>query len=144
MPSTLPQVNFRVDADLHDAISSRSGNVAISQVARRDLDRYYTSLAYDLRGVALSEAEALLIADAANGTLWDAHSARLLWAEIEDALPAGLAAKWDVDGAALVIKLRQLTPGQSLAVVDAIERAWRHADHRDDLRAALRAVGLVR
>jgi hypothetical protein len=67
-----------------------------------------------------------------------------LWAEIADALDDGLAAKWGVDGEALVAKLRALSAGQSLAVMDAIERAWRHPDRGEDFGAALRAVGLVR
>lgn len=145
MPSRAPQVNFRPDDRLRAALAARAGDDApLAYVARRDLERYYATLAADLRAVALTAPEALLIADAGNGTAWDAQSARLLWAEVADALDDGLAEKWRVDGPALVAKLRALSAGQALAVVDAIERAWRHPDRGEDFGAALRAVGLVR
>ena len=125
-----PKLQFRPDDALLAAVAARSdGGTGANATARRDLERYYAILALDLRAVALTEGEAMLLADATNGTLFDAPSARLLWAEIADALPDGLAAKWQVDGPALVAKLRALSARQSLAVVDALERAWRHPDH---------------
>lgn len=153
MPTDATQVNIWLDDTLADFLDARSDGRSGGGRGKRGgrsfaayaaLARYAALLDRELRAVQLTEAEALLIADAGNGTAWDAQSARLLWAEIADALDDGLAAKWGVDGEALVAKLRALSAGQSLAVVDAIERAWRHPDAGEDWGAALRAVGLVR
>lgn len=113
-------------------------------VVQRDLDRYYTVLTLALAQVHLTPNEALLICDALNGTFIDVYTAQLLHAEIEDSLPDGLAEKWDVDGAALVAKLRDLSLLQQMAVCDAVERWWRNTYDVDDGRARLVRVGLVR
>lgn len=113
-----------------------------SWVARRDLERYYAVLRYSLEEIDLTEAEALLVLEALQGSALDAISYRLLWKEVEDALSLHqLDRKWQVDGAALVARLRALSPGAAMAVADAAERASRA---EGDLRAAVRAVGLVR
>lgn len=150
MPS--PRVNFRAIPPLDDRLAERADSpateAAITVVARRDLERYYAALARALRDVTLTEAEASLICDAANGTLWEPHTLDLLWAEIDDAIRHdNLAAKWDVDGAELVRRLRDdLTPAERLAVVDAAERFWRLVGDGDARPTGelLRAVGLVR
>lgn len=137
-------VQFR-DQIIESALSARqSGGESPGMTACRDLDRYYTLLARALGMVSLAPNEALAICDALNGSRMDATSAAFLWAEIADALPDGLAAKWDIDGPALVARLRALTPAQSLAIVDAVERWWRLPEEAGDNEDRLRAVGLIR
>lgn len=131
-------------APVRGARATRTGGRAA--VAARDLDRYYTLLARDLRAVALTRGEAGLLVALANGTLWEPWSATpaLLAAQVEDADPAEVA-PWGVDVPALVARLRALTPGQALAVVDACERSWlRTPADGETLDDALAAVGLVR
>ena len=103
-----------------------SPSTSRSQVINRDLDRLYALYKRTLPEIQLSVPEAMLIVDALNGTVfYDAGSATLLWASVEDSIRLdGLADKWGVDGKALVEKLRGLTPAQSLAVIDAAERFW--------------------
>lgn len=113
-------------------------------IVPRDLSRYYALLRRESRRICLTVNEALAICDALNGSRMDATSAAFLWAEIADALPDGLAAKWDIDGPALVARLRALTPAQSLAIVDAVERWWRLPEEAGDNEDRLRAVGLIR
>lgn len=133
---------FRAAPDLAAAIASRTRATSHNLTAQRDLERYYALLAAELRTVSLTAAEALLLADALNGTLWEPHTMRLLWANVDDAIRLdGLADKWQVIGAALVAKLRALTSGQTIALVDAIERAWQ-AD--GDMRERLVKVGLLK
>jgi len=143
-----PNVQFRPHASLEAALTARADRNSLGWAADRDLARYYTVLATSLRQVTLTEREASLIVDAANGTLWDADSVRLLWAEIDDAIRhADLAAKHDVDGADLVRRIRDdWTPAERLAVVDACERYWSLVSGGDDADHAerLRQVGLVR
>lgn len=134
---------FRAVDELTADLTARTGANSLGLTAQRDLERYYALLAAELRTVSLTAAEALLIADALNGTLWEPHTIRLLWAGVDDAIRLdGLAEKWQVDGAALVAKLRALTPGQTVAVIDAVERAWQ-ADS-DDLRERLVRVDLLK
>jgi hypothetical protein len=143
-----PQVNFRPQDDLLDALGARAESyeqgtaTGLAPVAERDLGRYYALLERDLRAVDLTEREALALADNHTGTLWEAWSATpaMLAANVED--DPDLGARWSLDQAALIAKLRALTPGQALAVIDAVERAWRRDE--PDMAGRLRAAGLVR
>jgi hypothetical protein len=142
-----PNIQFR-PGQLAGQVERRAGRApdagSANEVARRDLGRYYVLLERELRTVELGEAEASLITDALNGTMMDAGSWTLLWAEIDDAcLLDRLHEKWDVDGGRLVAKIRAMTPGQTLALVDAVERFWQPGQV-EDTGAQLRAVGLVR
>lgn len=143
-----PNASFRLTGTLADSVQARAAQSqtgGVSAAAKRDLERYYEVLQRDLASITLTEGEAMLILDVCNGTFWSGWSAPLLWADIEDALEDGYAEKWDVDGPALVARLRALTPGQSMAVVDAVERWW-SLENRNQLSRteSLRAVGLIR
>jgi len=136
-------IQFR-PGTLAEPLAARAGDaMKVNEVAQRDLDRYYTLLAAALRDVDLKEGEALLICDALNGTHIDPTLARLLHAEIEDALEDGLAEKWMVDGETLVMLLRNMTLLQRMAICDAVERWWRLEEIADN-RERLVRVGLVR
>lgn len=120
-----PFAQFR-SGDLQADLEARqTGDEGLGLVAKRDLERYYSLLQRELRTAreALTENEMLALCNLANGTLWDATSAPLLWAETADAHPATLE-KWNVDQEALVAKLRTLSPITLVAIVDAIEQWW--------------------
>lgn len=107
------------------AAEIRSRGTNRSGIISRDLERLYTLYKRALREVPLSLGETCLIVDALNGALIDADTARLLWAHVEDGIRIdGLDRKWNVDGAALVEKLRGLNDLQAMAIVDAAERFW--------------------
>lgn len=129
----LPELEARVD---------RGGSTgSVHEVAARDLRRYYHCLREELRSVLLTEAEASLICDCCNGTWWEAHTVPLLWANVADGVRLeALDQKWGVDGPALIAKLQGLTYGQTLALVDAVERFWRDPNPMGD---ALQRAGLV-
>jgi hypothetical protein len=114
------------------------------ETVRRDLTRYYFLLPRALP--TFSDAEASLIVDALNGTIFHPETIGLLWAEIDEAVRnAGLAEKWRVDGAALVSRLRDLSFVEALAIVDAVERFWRGPYRQEGpMRERLLAVGLVK
>lgn len=140
-----PVVQFRAGLLLPEIEARSPHGASLGQIADRDLERYYRLLADELAPVAarLTEGEASLIADALNGTLLEASTYRFLWAEIDDAIRLDdLADKWHVDGPRLVETLRALSPGATLAVVDAAERFWR--DTSIETPERLRQVGLVR
>jgi hypothetical protein len=143
-------VSVRVSG-LEPHLTARVGpDAPTSGLIRRDLERYYAVLADSLREVNLTQAEASLVVDAMNGTLMEPHSYRLLWASVSEAIhDEGLDEKWDVDGPALVEKLRALSPGATLALVDACERYWQRVSRGEtaaetSLVSGLQAVGLVR
>jgi hypothetical protein len=145
-------VMFRVMPDLQAHLAARTNDRTTDEqstnlIARRDLERYYAVLRDSLQTVTLTEGEASALVDALNGTLLEAHTYSLLWANVADAIRYdGLAEKWGIDGPALVAKLRALSPGAAMAVVDAAERYFVLASRigSEDLAETLRAVGLLR
>lgn len=100
----------------------------ISGAINKSLERYYSLLGRaraELRS-RLSDAECALILDALNGSLFaDTSSISMIWAEIEDACSLdSLYSKWEVDGEALVAKLRSASLIEAAALVDGSERWW--------------------
>lgn len=73
-----------------------------------------------------SEPEWNLLRDSLNGCYHQpASQIRHLWHGIEDSIELdGLAEKWEVDGEALLAKLRDLAFVDEVAVVEAVERWW--------------------
>ncbi|MDA8212144.1 MAG: hypothetical protein M0021_09745 [Clostridia bacterium] len=136
---TRPTIHIR--SNLDEQIKSRGSR---STVISRDLERLYTLYRRALAEVKLTIDEACLIVDALNGSLMDANTARLLWANIADAVSMdGLDEKWSVDGPALVEKLRGLSDIQALAVVDAAERFWQGPYRETDIYEAVEECFLV-
>lgn len=137
-------VSFRA-GPLDGLIEARMrGDLKAGAVAQRDLTRYYDALALALSQVQLTINEAMLIIDALNGSFIDLNLAQLLHYEIEDSFGDGLAEKWQIDGPALLGKVRDWSLLQRIAVVDAVERWWGDAYHIDDGAARLLRVGLTK
>lgn len=145
------EVRFRCPAPLLAEIRERRAfEQADGEVARRDVVRYYAVLAEELRRLSLSVEEAALVCDALIG-YWvgddPALAMRAWWADVEDHITLNDAAeKWGVSQpAVLVAKCRALSPGASMAVLDAVER-WVKRDRNsgETLPESLRAVGLIR
>lgn len=155
-PRQGPPIQFRsleIEPQLGLRLSHALGSPG--RVAVRDLDRYYATLAAELRRVDLSEAEAMLLIDSLNGTMHDTTESlpTMLWAGVADSIRLdGLAATWDVDGSALIATLQALSPIQAVAVVDAVERWWiiqaaadaAGGDVPAEREGRIRVVGLVR
>jgi hypothetical protein len=74
----------------------------------------------------LSVPEWKLVVYSLNGVIHDPPSMiSALWHGIEDSISLDkLDTKWDVDGAALVKKLKRLSFAENVAVVDIAERYW--------------------
>lgn len=151
MPS--PLIQFRAIDQMAQQLTTRSNvpeqasesalKSILSETARRDLDRYYNTLVRSLPKFSVEEASLLL--DALNGCISEPHSVQLLWANIADAVQEGYDKKWEVDGPALVERLRKLSYAECMAVTDAVERFW-YGPYRQEgpLEPRLREVGLVK
>jgi len=133
---------------LHDSIAAElcaRGNNR-SAVINRDLGRLYVLYRRALRQAPLSSLsidEICLVVDVLNGSIHDANTAHMLWAGVEDGIRLdGLAEKWDVDGPALVEKLRALNDIQSMALIDVAERFWEKCSEGDigDIRETIRRL----
>lgn len=140
-------VSFRAPDPLATEIASRTpAGYSHHEMARRDLDRYYTILALSRAHLreTFDRAELCLILDANNGTLWESWSLALLWANVADGIAQDdLHEKWGVgDPDDLVRRLRALSPGHACALVDACERFWQRAG--EDTDVVLRDLGLLR
>lgn len=115
--------------------ANRSGTIT------RDLERLYTLYQRALRRVRLTVDEAVAVCAVINGASYDATTAPLLWAAIEDAdRLEGLGDAHGIDARALAAKLRALGDLEAMAVVDAAERALAM---EGSLREAVVKVGLA-
>lgn len=117
-------------AALDAALASNGGGRGRSHRINQLADRYAEILRRN-PPPELSEGEWSLIRDSLNGTLHEpAAMIRGVWQDVEDGLFDGLAAKWGVDGPALVARLRALDYAQEVALVERIEAWW--ATHGGD------------
>jgi hypothetical protein len=131
------KTSFSLRPQIEEQLATRGENR--SGVINRDLERLYTLYRRTLPTIPLTVDEACLIVDTLNGTLMDADTARLLWAEIEDACYLdGLDKKWHVDGSALVKRLNELSDTQALALIDAAERFWESVPQKGDIRTEIK------
>ena len=116
-------VSIYLRPELAAEIEARGDNR--NHIIHRDMGRLYTLYRLALREVKLTLPECWFLVDMLNGSSMDANTAGLLWASAEDACALdGLDKKWQVDGKALVKKLKALSHVQALALVDAAERFW--------------------
>lgn len=134
-----PTITFRTGTGkLAEALAARDYKHEShrNEIAKRDLTRYYLLLERSLATVKLTEAEASALCDANNlSGLEESLPTSMLWANVLDA--HGLGEKWGIEADLLVSKLRSLSPLQSAAVMDAIERFWVHAED-----STVQSVGL--
>lgn len=140
----IERIQFR-PGDLTPFLAARgaTNNPEASQLAQRDLERYYHLLALALASVSLTSGQAGMIVDVLNGTLIGTSTAQLLADEMSDSLADGYATKWEVDGPALVATVRSWSLLQRMAVCDAVERFW-SANHVTSTDDRLVAIGLVK
>lgn len=142
-------IRFRADDSILKPLAARSGDngSSLHLTARRDLERLYALLDKERRTIAglFTVPELSLILDSSNGTLWEAHTMNMLWVNVEDSIKLDrLDAKWKIDGESLVERLRSLSPGAIVALVDAVERFWNTDPDARSLDAeGLMSVGLV-
>lgn len=118
---TIGDVLSEIDVRGERGAANRSG------VINRDLERYYEILKYGRQSLRdrLSDSEISAILDNLNGCwLSEPVSIRLIYANVQDGLEDGLAEKWQIDGPALVQKLKNLSFAESCALADASERWW--------------------
>lgn len=136
-----PIITFRVGSGkLAEALTARDYKHEShrSEIAKRDLTRYYALLERSLATVQLTEAEANALCDANNMSGFEeALPASMLWANVLDT--PGLETKWGIETDLLVSKVRSLSPLQSTAVMDAIERFWVHSED-----STVQSVGLAK
>jgi hypothetical protein len=134
-------------AELAEPVGARTNdatNTGAAETIRRDLERYYAIMQAELRPIqaTMTPSEALLICDALNGTLIGPDTPKHLHAEIADAIDLEhLDEKWQVNGPNLLALIEAWTPGQSMAVCDAVQRWWKRGA-ADGHEPSLRAVGL--
>lgn len=128
-------------------ISGGSYDRSRDQVVLNDLDRYYTGLAASLRALDLTVAEASLVTEA----LWSTFTYGTavnggVAADVEDLIRFEAAdEKWNVDGVALVARLRAAGPAAETAIQDAVERVkGLCGEDERTLEESLRLVGLAR
>lgn len=162
------ELRFRIGQPLEAELRKRDQEVdregqwarkdSASAIARRDLGRYYDLLGCELAALNLTEGEASLTCDANNGlgtmslALVDDGGARaasmggwlraMLLANVNDAVALNAAdKKWGLtedQAAGLLDRMQRWTPGQVLAVADAVERFWAHPG-----TTTIQSVGLV-
>lgn len=135
-------LQFNVSGEAASRLATRARQSSPAMVAKADLLDYWRLLAEATP--AVSPAEGRLLMDALNGTYLGVDMAQLVWASVADACDDGqLGAKWDVDCAALVERLRALDRLSAVALVAAVGEAWDCVSAGQDIDDALRAAGLT-
>ena len=148
--ATSPLIQFRAVETMAQQLQGRTEvhePGAVSETARRDLNRYYLLLATTLAGINLSYEETMLIVDALNGYRMTPELPQLLAHQVKDAIQMdGLDQKLGVDQSTLMWKLETLLPAECLAITDAVERWWVSTMQTPDLTHRDRCirVGLIR
>jgi len=143
------RVQFRIDNRLAEFLAQRRSHEKepMGQTVRRLLNFYRALLERGRREIAqagFSPREARLIVDACNGWLPTPEFAHLIWAEVDEAIKHdGLDEKWGVDGAALVEKMRSLSPAGLFALTDLVMCYFggEHAGTDVEVDERLRAIG---
>lgn len=115
-----------IGSELEAAIGPLDNSISVSHRINRLGDRYREIMRRTQIEKKLTEAEWNLMRDSLNGTINEpASQITRLWHGIEDSIKLdGLAQKWDVDGDALLSKLRDLTYVEEVAAVEFVERWW--------------------
>ena len=130
-------VQFRPGA-LADELSARHDYEARSAGVRRDLVRYYAVVQDELAKLQLTEVEVALITKAIAATEWSERNYQLVGAHVE----ALCVRRSDKVLKALAPKLKSLSPGACMALIDGAERLRR--DGADVAGVpALRIAGLM-
>lgn len=123
-----------------DAGESLSGRIAVI------VERYRQIVADHCPD--LSKNEWLACMDVMNGMftgMGDAIATKFLWASVDDACSMeGLAEKWDIDGPALVKKLRALDTAGCVAVAEIGRRFWSRASGKSASEALELALALTK
>jgi len=118
------QIAFRAGQKLLAQVLARANAESRSEIARRDLTRYYRLLEGAMP--ELTEAEFSLLCDLCNGTFFgefELSPSKTLLVELQGG--AYLASKWGVDYGQLLAKVQRWADWQGAAVVDGMERFWR-------------------
>lgn len=107
------------------------------------LNRYKDLIAMEKRDLGLTKNEAMLIVDSLNSTMKNLMVVQGLAFNIEDGIHyEGLDEKWEVDGKALLEKIKNYNNLQKLAILDGVEYYWQNSHLDSD--ELLRKSGLWR
>lgn len=112
---------------------------------RRDLQRYHVVVRDSLRRLKLDGLDAHMLVHALLLTELRVNSYRYLWDEVEHYLAEnrGCFKVWTEESAtSLVRRLKQLHPGDAMAILDAVEVFWQY-DLRDGWQSAMIECGLT-
>ena len=139
------QVNFRA-GDLAEPLSEYPG--APGNAAKTLISRYVSFVRDGLRlireGVALSEAEALVVCDALHGMPLEPITIPLVPEAIRQMAVIRRAGQdQGVNGQALVDRIASLDTALTFALLDAVERYWHLEARIPNPVERLRAVGLI-
>lgn len=98
-------------------------------IAKTLLTRYFYLINTQMRDLPFSSDEFHCIYDAVNGWATQIeeplHLHQMLWLHMDDAIrDDSLDEKWNINGKALIEKLRALNPLETFAVVEMAEMYW--------------------
>lgn len=137
-----PRVNFRMGGSLQADLLVRGDSP--DAVAKRDLERYYYGLRYSFLKLNLTLDEVVCLIDIFNGTIFRPETIMLLWASVDDAIDEIKIKYPQINGRALVARLRGLSYIDLLSIADAIERFWGgEENHIEDTVERIYALKLV-
>lgn len=133
-----------LDVDLLKRVRELAPGASSDPERVRDLLGYLLTI-IDTTRVRLPRNEALAVVDACQSWLIEPHSALHIWQEVRDAEEDGLGAKWGIDTADLVARLRDdWTSAERIVLALQVRRVLALMGDGMTPDEALRNVGLVR
>lgn len=124
------QIQFRKTDWIHKNLILRIDSTLAkkqSDVARRDLTRYYYMLLYTASEIELTKEEFMVICEALNGHIAtdDALlSARTLHVQVEDFINYYHIFSLEYDWKILIERIKNMTAAQKQCIIDVVERFW--------------------
>ena len=141
MARTGRSVSIYLDEKLEKELDSRSDKK--SEVVDRDLFRLYFLYKDALRSVKLSIDEGALLCNVLTGIETNNKTAYTLWMEVEEHINANATDpdknpyQFNVDFEALIVKIKNYSPLQCIAIIDAVERILHNAQEDESMQRYL-------
>ena len=124
------RINLRGNDLITAAMNNNGGGTGITARITQICDRYAEIMRRSLPRLSATELEAVQAAMVSRQPTNASAVRGMIWLAVEDALIDGLAEKHEIDGPALVGKLKALTYPEDVALLEVVEAHWTRVERK--------------